>query len=62
MNLSDPFPPEAIHWRAQTVTKDGTKALALAYLDARDVMDRFDAVCSPHGWEDTPLPARTEQP
>jgi hypothetical protein len=51
--LSAPFPPEAIHWRAQTVRKDGTQALALAYLDARDVMDRLDEVMSPAGWSDT---------
>ena len=49
--LSDPFAPEAIHWRAQTVTRNGDKALALAYLDARDVMDRLDEVCGPTGWQ-----------
>lgn len=49
--LSAPFPREAIHWRAQSVTKDGTKALALAYLDARDVMDRLDEVCGPENWQ-----------
>lgn len=53
MNLSDPFPPQAIHWRAQTLTREGTKALALAYLDARDVMDRLDEVCGPYGWQDS---------
>jgi hypothetical protein len=56
--LSAPFDPAAIHWRAQTVTKDGAKALALAYLDARDVMERLDEVCGPAGWstynEETP--------
>jgi len=51
--LSAPFPPDAIHWRAQTVTKDGDKALALAYLDARDVQDRLDAVCGPANWRDS---------
>lgn len=50
--LSAEFPREAIHWRAQTVTKDGTKAMALAYLDARDVMDRLDEVCGPANWQD----------
>ena len=49
--LSAPFPPEAVHWRAQSVTKDGTKALALAYIDARDVMDRLDEVCGPENWQ-----------
>lgn len=51
--LSAPFPAGAIHWRAQTVTKDGTKALALAYIDARDVMDRLDAVAGPANWRDS---------
>lgn len=46
------FPREAISWRAQSVTKDGTKALALAYIDARDVMDRLDDVCGFENWQD----------
>ena len=50
--LSSPFPRNDVHWRAQTITKNGDKALALAYLDARDVMDRFDAVCGPEKWQD----------
>jgi len=50
--LSAPFPPQAIHWRAQTLTRDKTKALALAYLDARDVMDRLDAAVGPANWTD----------
>lgn len=50
-DLSAPFPADAIHWRAQTLTSDGSKALALAYLDARDVMDRLDEVCGPAGWQ-----------
>lgn len=51
--LSAPFPPEAIHWRAQTLTGDKSKALALAYLDARDVMDRLDAAVGPANWRDS---------
>lgn len=51
--LAAEFPREAVHWRAQTLTKDGDKALALAYIDARDVMDRLDAVCGPAGWRDS---------
>lgn len=46
------FPREAISWRAQSVTKDGSKALALAYIDARDVMDRLDDVCGSANWQD----------
>lgn len=50
--LAEPFPAEAIHWRAQNLTKDGSKALALAYLDSRDVQDRLDDVCGPANWQD----------
>lgn len=46
------FPRDAVSWRAQSVTKDGTKALALAYIDARDVMDRLDDVCGSENWQD----------
>lgn len=49
--LAHPFPEDAIHWRAQTLTRKGDKALALAYLDARDVMDRLDDVCGPANWQ-----------
>lgn len=45
------FPREQVRWRAQQVNKDGTSAMALAYIDARDVMDRLDAVCGPDGWQ-----------
>jgi hypothetical protein len=41
--LSAPFDPFAIHWKAQAVS--GNRALAVAYLDARAVMDRLDSVC-----------------
>ena len=42
--LAAPFPEDSIHWRAQTLTRDGNKALALAYVDSRDVMDLLDKV------------------
>lgn len=51
--LAAEFPREDVHWRAQTLTADGSKALALAYIDARDVMDRLDKVCGPEGWSDS---------
>jgi hypothetical protein len=51
--LSAPFPVDAIHWRAQTLNREGTSALALAYIDARDVMDRLDAVAGPADWATT---------
>lgn len=51
--LSAHFPAEAVHWRAQSVTeKNGGAALALAYIDARDVMDRLDAAVGPANWQD----------
>lgn len=49
------FPRAAVSWRAQSVsTKDpnNPKAMALAYIDARDVMERLDAVCGPANWSD----------
>ena len=51
MNLSDPFPAESIHWRCGARTKDKSKAIPLAYLDARDVMQRLDEVCGPENWQ-----------
>lgn len=54
MNLADlkmPFSPEAISWRVGSTTKDKSKGMALAYIDARDVQDRLDAVCGVGGWQ-----------
>lgn len=52
VKLAAEFPRAAVSWRSQTLTKDGKKALALAYIDARDVMDRLDEVCGPANWQD----------
>lgn len=49
--LAEPFSPDAISWRVGSTNGDKTKGLALAYLDARDVMDRLDLVCGPDGWQ-----------
>lgn len=49
--LAAPFPPEKIHWRVGATTKDKTRGLALAYIDARDVMERLDEVCGPENWQ-----------
>jgi len=43
--LKDPFPKERIHWRVGARNSDKTKGIALAYIDARDVMNRLDEVC-----------------
>lgn len=49
--LAAPFAPDQVSWRCGATNGDKTKAIALAYLDARDVMDRFDHVCGPDGWQ-----------
>jgi hypothetical protein len=59
--LSEPFDADAISWRVGSTNidqktgepRDGKPAsgMALAYLDARDVMDRLDLVCGPEGWQ-----------
>ena len=51
--LAAPFPRDAVSWRAQSVTKAGDKAMALAYIDARDVMRRLDEVVGPNNWSDS---------
>jgi len=51
--LADPFHSSKIHWRVGSTTADKSKGMALAYLDARDVMDRLDAVCGPSNWQST---------
>lgn len=49
--LAAPFPPEEVSWRLGSVSKEKMRGMALAYIDARVVMDRFDAVCDPDGWQ-----------
>jgi len=51
--LKKPFPETAIHWRIGARNKEKTKGLPLAYIDARDVMDRLDFVLGFDGWEDS---------
>lgn len=50
--LKAPFPHEKISWRVGATNKEKTSAIALAYIDARDVADRLDEVCGPQGWQD----------
>lgn len=42
--LKRPFDPRKISWRVGATTKDKSKGIALAYIDARDVMHRLDEV------------------
>jgi hypothetical protein len=48
--LAEPFPVSAVSWKPQTLTKDKTRALAVAYIDARDVAQRLDEVVGPLNW------------
>lgn len=50
--LAEPFDPAIVSWRVGPTTKDKTKGMALAYIDARDVMRRLDEVCGPENWQD----------
>lgn len=53
-DLAKEFPKGAVHWRVQgkPYQRDGAHyAMALAYIDARDVMDRLDDVCGPENWQ-----------
>lgn len=49
--LALPFPATQVSWRVGSTTSDKSRGLALAYLDARDVMERLDDVCGPDGWQ-----------
>lgn len=46
--LSEPFDPSIVKWRPGKVS--GDRALAFAYVDARNVMDRLDEAFGPSGW------------
>lgn len=50
LELSEFFQPEEVFWKAQAVS--GNRALAIAYIDARSVMERLDAVVGPQNWQD----------
>jgi len=51
--LALPFHPKQISWRIGSTTANKDRGMALAYLDARDVMERLDDVCGPGGWQAT---------
>ena len=50
--LGEPFPAEDIEWRAGATNKDKTKALALAYITSRAVMNRLDETIGAENWQD----------
>lgn len=49
--LAAPFPPHLISWRVGATNKEKTKGLALAFIDARDVMRRLNEVVGPSCWQ-----------
>ena len=54
MNIADlkkPFPVDKVSFRIGSRTQDKSKGIGLAYIDARDVMERLDEVCGPHYWQ-----------
>jgi hypothetical protein len=48
--LSAPFHPSEVKWKP--ISTSGNRALALAFVDARTIMDRLDAVLGVDGWQD----------
>jgi hypothetical protein len=49
--LAAPFPAESIGWKPGAVA--GGRAMALAFIDARDVMDRLDQAAGLDNWQDS---------
>lgn len=52
--LKRPFPASRVHWRVGR--KSNQRAMVLAYIDARDVMQRLDDVMGPGEWQAEYLP------
>lgn len=62
-DLARPFPVSAISWRIGSTDQKSqakktgdkfakpTRGIPLAFIDARDVMQRLDAVCGIDGWQ-----------
>jgi len=54
--LKQPFDPKFIKWRIGATNQDKSKGIALAYLDAREVMKRLDDVCGTANWQSKMIP------
>ncbi len=50
-DLSAPFTADMVDWRIGSTSGDKSKGMALAYVDARTVMERLDTTCGPDGWQ-----------
>lgn len=48
--LAAPFVPEVVEWRIQGKGGANARAQLVAYISARDVAERLDAVVTPGGW------------
>ncbi len=53
--LKEPFEASLIHWRVGATSQDKKTGIALAYINARDVMKRFDDVCGDNWQVDYPF-------
>lgn len=49
--LAAPFTPSQVSWRIGSTTADKKRGMALAYIDARDVMQRLDEACGAANWQ-----------
>ena len=50
--LKEPLPSRFVSWKIQQKTRDGKRALVVAYADARLMMTRLDEVVGPANWHD----------
>jgi hypothetical protein len=53
--LKEPFDQKVIHWRVGATNKEKTQGIALAYVNARDVMKRLDDVMGIYWQDDYPF-------
>lgn len=56
VDLCAPFEVSMVDWRLGSKSSDNSKGMALAYVDARTVMERLDMACGPNGWQDNYTP------
>jgi hypothetical protein len=66
--LSEPFDPADVHFKARVV--NGNRVLAIAYIDARAVIDHLDHAAGVGGWaaskvavtDPRPIPLKVKLP
>jgi hypothetical protein len=49
--LAAPFNPDDVEWRPSGKSGANQRTSLVAYVDARTVQDRLDAVCGVNGWQ-----------